>query len=355
MIAALRRRLPFIGLGGAATRTRIGLQFRGDQLALAQVTVDDKGAPRIERLAWTLAEAARRTEAIRRLAYSGLLRDAQVSIALSPGDYDVHQIQAPNVPAEELRDALRWQLRSTLPYAPEEAAIDFVRIPPPAATSDVPARPALLVVAAPRATIEQSVAPFITAGVDVHAVDIPEFAQRNLALLGPAPTDATGSVAWLSFDHDACLLTVQTRAGDICFTRRIHVAGANGRSDAIETDHTVGYLLERIATQVQRSLDVFERQSGQPTVTILTVGPHRHAAMIASELAQRLSIDAAVFEPARLFALTAEAPNADSPMWTDGLAALGVALRTDTAAMAAPRGSIASALASAFGSWRRAA
>jgi MSHA biogenesis protein MshI len=342
IVSQLRRRLPFAGLAAAGARARIGLQFRGDQLALARVTAPADGALRVDRLAWTLAETARRTESVRRLAHSGLLHDARIHLALAPGDYDIHQVQAPNVPADELRDALRWQLRGTLPYAPEDAAIDFVRVPAPAAEGEMPARPALLVVAAPRATVESAVAPFVAAGVEVHAVDVPEFAQRNLAALTPlrdgVAGSVTGSVAWLSFDHDACLLTVQTVAGEMSFARRIHVAGAGGAPAGIETDHTISYLIERIATQVQRSLDVFERQSGQPAVSVLTVGPHRHATAIAQELAQRLSLDAQTFDPTRVLQRAADVPGAESPMWSDGLAALGMALRFDADSSAAQRG-----------------
>lgn len=288
-------------------------------------------------------EAARRGEAVRRLAHTGALRDAQVHLVLAPGEYDLYQLPAPPVPDDELREALRWQLRGTLPYAPEDAEIDFVRIPAPVQEEVAStAKAAVLVVAAPRATVEQLAAPFVAASVSVHAVDVPEFAQRNLALLSPmSPNTRSGAqvpgcVAWITFDHDACVLTVQTSAGhpqpgELCFTRRIHIPGVSAvpSHGALDADHIVNHLIERVVTQVQRSLDVFERQSGQPPVTLLTVGPHRYDVSIAQTLADRLALVCSTFDPSAHLTVSRELPASESPLWADTLMALGAALRVE--------------------------
>lgn len=356
LLAAVRRFVPF-GSAAASLRTRIGIQMRGDALELARVNVTPGAMPRVEQLQSAHVEQARRGEAIRRLAHSGLLRDAQLRLVLTAGEYDLYQLPAPNVPEEELRDALRWQLRGTLPYAPEDAEIDFVHIPTPTQDADNASnKAAVLVVAAPRATVEQLVAPFTAVGVEVGAVDVPEFSQRNLAMLTPlspvmtstallgpstriglpAPTQTVGCQAWLSFDRDACVLTVQTGAGhamphELCFTRRIHIPGADGSgvNPAFDTDQSVNYLIERIVTQVQRSLDVFERQSGQAPVALLTVGPHRYGIAIAQTLSDRLALVCHTFEPDSYLQLVPGLPGNESMLWGNGLAALGAALRIE--------------------------
>lgn len=357
LFAAVRRQFPF-AQAAAVARAHVGLQFRGDQLALARLVMRESGAPLVEQLSIVPAEAARRGEAVRRLAHTGVLRDARVHLVLAPGEYDLYQLPAPNVPDDEMRDALRWQLRGTLPYAPEVAEIDYVRVPAPPEAADQAIKPGVLVVAAPRATVDELVAPFAAVGIEVHAVDVPEFSQRNLALLGAhGDIAADGCVAWLSFDADACVLTVQTGAnhpvsGDLCFTRRIHIPGANGAppNAVLETEHTVTYLIERIVTQVQRSLDVFERQSGQPAVLALTVGPHRHGAQVASELSDRLALACRTFEPARVLQTAADLPVADAHPWAEGLAALGAALRAENVAGSVKAG-LAGAIAQRLRAW----
>ncbi len=370
LLATVRRHIPF-GNAGRHSRTRIGLQLRGDYLALARIDARVDIAPRLEQLQWLHVEQARRGETVRRLAHTNVLRDAHICLVLAPGEYDLYQLPAPNVPDEELRDALRWQLRGTLPYAPEDAEIDFARIPTPMQSEpDTPTKAAVLVVAAPRATVEQLVAPFVAAGLEVGAVDIPEFAQRNLALLSPqspstrSGVSVPGCVAWLGFDYDACVLSVQTgtghaQAGELCFTRRIHIPGVhNPGHGALEAEHLVNHLIERIVTQVQRSLDVFERQSGQPPVTVLTVGPHRYDVAVAQTLADRLALMCHTFEADAHLKISRDVPATGSPIWADSLAALGAALRVERPLNVEHEGWAARAsqrLRSLAQSWRRAA
>jgi Tfp pilus assembly protein PilN len=118
--------------------------------------------------------------------------------------------------------------------------------------------------------------------VQVDAVDVPEFAQRNLAHGGSA--DPGKSDAWLAFDQDTFLLTVHCM-GELAFARRMLLPNA---ALSAETDaDPVAHFVERVVLQVQRSLDLFERQSGLPAVTQICIGPHPHAAAIADELRQR--------------------------------------------------------------------
>lgn len=345
MIAAVRRHMPFGKMAGGAYSC-VGMQLKGDQIALARVTANEGGVPKVTQLQWLHVEPIRRGEAIRRLAHTGTLTNTRICLTLAPGEYDIYQLPTPNVPEEELREALRWQLRGTLPYPPEDAELDFVRVPPSLSgqESATAAKPSVLLVAAPRATVEHLIAPFSAAGVHVHSVEIPEFSQRNLALLKSlwvnTQSAQTGTVpscvAWLSFDHDACVLTVQTgvahpSSSDLCFTRRIHIPNADGSVShgTIETDHTIQYLIERIVTQVQRSLDLFERQSGQPPVGLLTVGPHRFEALIAQQLADRLALNCQTFDPTTYLHLAEDLPQSGSPIWSDALSALGAALRVE--------------------------
>ncbi len=319
-----------------ASGARVGIQMRGDLLSLVRVRHESGQMPMIERLQHLDVELSRRADAIRRLAGIGVLRDAKVCVLLAPGEYDLYQVPAPNVPADEMRDAVRWQLRGTLPYSPEDATVDFVRVPPPAADAN-PSKPTLLVVAAPKATVEQTIAPFLAAGAELDSVDVPEFAQRNLAAL-VAANDGRGTLAWLSFDTDALLLTAQ-RQRDLSFARRIHLAGA-GTTVGVETETTAAHLVERIVTQVQRSLDLFERQSGQPAVSQLIIGPHRHGAQIARQLADRVALATREFDPEQSLRWAADVPTSGGG-WNECISALGAALRSEADATrqgAAPSG-----------------
>ena len=254
-----------------------------------------------------------------------------MTVLLTPGGYETQPVPAPAVPEAELREALRGQLRGALSFPPEQAALDFLRLPQAEG-----GRPTLLAVAARLATVDEAVAPFEDAGVEVDAVDVPELALRNL---GSRHAAAEGTQAWLAFDGDAALFTVQLGA-ELCFARRLqapaHVAATDADAQAQFAD--------RVATHVQRSLELFERQSGLPPVLQMTVGPHRQAGRIARALVDATGIDTRVFEwtaevesdPALLATCTADALEA-------ALLPLGAALRS--AAADARRAPLAALLA----------
>jgi len=299
----------------------VGAQWIGAELVLARVHRDFE-RPEIDQVTVVPAPQESRADLVRHLAQGDLLGSASVVLTLAPGQYDLHQVAAPSVPAEDLRDALRWQLRGSLSYAPEEAAIDFVHIPHGAESHN---KETLLVVTAHRPTIEAAVTPFSTNGVFVEAVDIPEFAQRNLARLS-APVEGTS--AWLGFERETCLLTAHVN-GELAFARRMLLPGAGHNAIDADTPDSVMHVTDRIVTQAQRTLDTFERQSGLPAVTRITVGPHRHAASITDALADRTGLVVTRFNARAAFDFGDHAANLANDLPAAALPAIGAALRVD--------------------------
>lgn len=343
-------------------RARVGVQVDDRRLAVVRVRAAMGDRPILEHVETVVsADSGVRAAALRRLAQAGLMRDAEVSLALSAGQYELHAINTPPVPEDELRDAVRWQLRGVLAYAPEEAAVDFSRLPQPAdAATSQAGRPQLLAVAARLVTVDAGVRALAECGVTVTSVDIPEFAQRNLSLLHAAPE---GCVAWLSFEADACLLTVQL-GGELCFARRFQaqgasllVAGAGGGagSDAAggEADSVTQYFIERVVVHTQRSLELFERQSGLPAVSQMWIAPHLCATQLAGTIVERTGVDTRVFavaeafEPGAAFLASTSAAQSN-PDW---LVAAGAALREAEAPVLRLPTSLRSLLGPLFAPW----
>ena len=184
---------------------------------------------------------------------------------LGGGEYQVFAVDALNVPAEELKTAMRWRLKDMLDFHIDDATIDVLAIP---VDKDVAARArhGLFAVAARNAVIEQRQNLFAAARINLSVIDIAETAQRNIA----AMVEPEGrAVAMLSFGNDGGLLTV-TFGGELYLSRRIDVSLAR----LLDADHDKKHAsFDKITLEVQRSLDHFDRQFHAINLARLVLAP----------------------------------------------------------------------------------
>lgn len=175
----------------------------------------------------------------------------QFTTLLAPGEYQMMVVDAPNVPADELKTAIRWRIKDALSYHIEDATVDVLQIP---AGKNGNARPqSLYAVAASNVTIQKRIALFDSAKIGLNVIDIPEMAQRNIAALFEEEGRA---LALLAFDDDGGLLTF-TSGGELYLARRIEIS--LGQLQDVNQNLRQQYL-ERVELEVQRSLDYFGRQ-----------------------------------------------------------------------------------------------
>jgi MSHA biogenesis protein MshI len=194
------------------------------------------------------------------------------------------------------------------------AAVRLARVEDPSTPAS------LLVVAAQRRAVAQAVQPLASAGIDVLAVDVPEMAQRNLLAMLPG---ADLGQALLSLDQSSGLLTV-IKQGELCFARRILMP----RSNAVEEEDPE-HVATRIATQIQRSVEVVERQSGLAPVQTVWIGPHPYAALIARCTVEQTGIDCPQLDLQAEVRFAGAAPDLASESAAGALLAIGAALRDE--------------------------
>ncbi|TFW10302.1 agglutinin biogenesis protein MshI [Oxalobacteraceae bacterium OM1] len=188
----------------------------------------------------------------------------QCTTALGNGEYQLLSVDAPNVPPDELKTAMRWRLKDLLDYHVDDATIDVLDVP---GDKSAPSRNhSMYAVAARNQIIQQRQELFSSAGIPISVIDIPEMAQRNISAL--LQEEGRG-VACLSFDADGGLLTV-TFAGDLYLSRRLDLGSAQ-LSGGTDEQMTARY--DRITLELQRSLDHFERQYPFITVGKLLLAP----------------------------------------------------------------------------------
>lgn len=188
-----------------------------------------------------------------------------VTTVLAGGEYQLLAVEAPNVPPEELKTAVRWRLKDMIDFHVDDATIDVIDIPP---DQNAPVRTShgMFAVAARNSVIEKRQNLFAAAKVGLSVIDIPDMAQRNIsALMEP---EGRG-IAMLSFGADGGLLTV-TFKGELYLSRRIDVT----LEQLLEADHDRKHAsFDKITLELQRSLDHFDRQFHFISVSKLVLAP----------------------------------------------------------------------------------
>ena len=191
---------------------------------------------------------------------------------LAPGEYQLLQVEAPNVPEDEMKAAVRWSVKDMLNFHVDDATIDILSIPTNQNFGE--RKKILYVVAASNELIKKRTELFERAHINLHIIDIPEMAQRNIAALYEHEGRA---LALLAFDETGGLLTI-TSDGELYLARRIDIS-CGQLQDANESLRQQYF--DRLELEVQRSLDHFDRQFNHLSVRRLLVSAPESAGLVA--------------------------------------------------------------------------
>ena len=279
---------PVFGLPqrAAQNKGRIGLVFASDHIAVA-IVARDRG-----QLSLTRCEILPVDSAAGPIAIAAVLRAAQlprlpVSTVLNPADYKLALVEAPDVPAAELRAAMRWRLKDTIDYKVEDAVIDVFEVPPPSRGGQ--GRMVYAVVARRNAVERNTDALLATPGFDV--VDVPELCLGNLVAAMP---DAAGGVALLHLGQTMATV-VLIRGSTFYFARQIDMKSASRATGVIDAAGPLDS--PNILLELQRSLDYYERQFDRPPITRLVVSPAGPSSdALATHLSRETGLEVTVLD-----------------------------------------------------------
>ena len=232
-------------------------------VAVAQV---DSGAarPRLRYAQHHAADEAQLTETLQRLARQHALGKAGCHTVMPLGGYSLLLIEAPEVPASELRAAVRWRIRELIDFHIDDAVLDVFDAPASGARGT---KTHLYVVVSRGSDVKQLADRLQDAGVGLSVIDIPELALRNIA--AQLPEDAQG-VALLYFGEQRGLIAL-CRNQTLYLARTLSIGQAR-LQEAVTDGQTAG-LFDSLALEVQRSLDYYDRHFQQAPITQLVVAP----------------------------------------------------------------------------------
>jgi MSHA biogenesis protein MshI len=270
---------------------------------------------------YPLAEVS--ASALEKVRKDAQLVDFKCTTLLSASEYQLMMVDAPNVPVNELKTAIRWKIKDSLNYHIDDATIDVLQIPSNKYGSDRPQ--SLYAVAASNETIRKRIELFEKAKIELGVIDIPETAQRNIAAL--FEVEARG-LAMLTFGDEGGLLTI-TCDGELFLARRIDIT--LGQLQDADENLRQQYQ-DRVELEVQRSLDYFDRQFHHiPVNRILLSAP----ASIGLDklLTSSLGIPVEMLDLAQGMDIFAVPELSDSEFASYALPVLGAALRQEKKAL----------------------
>ncbi len=255
-------------------------------------------------------------------------KDAQigqmpVTTLLAADEYQLLMVDAPNVPVNELKTAIRWKIKDAINCHIDDATVDVLLIPTNKYGGERPQ--SLYAVASSNETLRKRIAPFEKAKLDLNVIDIPEMAQRNIAALYE---DEGRGLALLSFSDEGGLLTI-TGDGEMFLARRIDIT-LGQLQDADEGLRQ--QFIDRVELEVQRSLDYFDRQFHHiPVSRMLVAAPQ--ALGLEGILSSALDLPVEKLDLALGLDIARIPELADGEFACHALPALGAALRQEKKAL----------------------
>jgi len=302
----------------------MAVALRPQQITLAHVVRGAAGSkPRLALLDSVARERGSEADDLARLRRSLGLQRYRCTTLLDHSAYQFVQVNAPNVPADELKSALRWAVKDSLDFPADDAVIDVLQVPADGAPTGRP--PLAFAVAARRQKVAERVQAFQRAKLRLKVIDVTETAQRNVAALFEQPGRG---LAMLAFHEHGGLLSF-TRDGELFASRHIDIAAsALALVDDNDTFRRDG-LFERVGLEVQRSLDNFDRQFSQIALQRVVVAAPVGAAALVNYLASNLYLPVEAADLTTVMDTDAFPALREPTAQSQWLEAIGIALREE--------------------------
>lgn len=292
-----------------------------DGITCARVRRDRDTTPSLELCAFLPVDntAVQGAEVARLVREHDLGRPQCVS-ALDLGSYSLLLVEAPDVPPNELRAAIRWRVKDLIDFHIDDAVIDVFDIPNQRATAN---RRMMYVVAVKAEWIKRMVNLLTNADLRLEVIDIPELAIRNIAAL--MPEDVAG-VAILHLGRQRGLITI-TRQSSLYLSRRIET-GYEALGGSLES---AAPRLDRITVEIQRSMDYYESNFSQPAISSLVLTPlPKVIPGVEKHLAEQLGIAVKTMDINQLIDVETPVP---AVVQSACIMAIGSALRLESKAL----------------------
>ena len=195
-----------------------------------------------------------------------------VNVVLAPSLYQTVQLERPNLPEEEIPQALRFNLRDLVPYAPADIVADYYE-----PETQLPGQNKINAVVADRIILEPVLAALHRISDNIVGVVCEEQAIAQLFSTHQSPFAVV-------YQHDSEPALLQVYQQGKLQVNRI-VRGLNQLSKLSADEIELG-AAGTLSVEVQRSADYFERQLRQrPIVDLILAFDSKHRQAFVTQIA----------------------------------------------------------------------
>jgi MSHA biogenesis protein MshI len=297
----------------------LAFAVHADRVEVAQVEQRAIGRPSI-RVCESYARKGSDVDMLRRLRGTLRANRYRCCALLSPGQYQMQLVEAPSVPPAELKSAVRWKLKDLLDYPVDQATVDVADVPQD--RSGAGRGHYVYAISARNEHIASRMKLFHDARMPLSAIDVPEMAQRNIARLFEQPDRG---LAMLVFGDYGGMLTF-TSGGELYMARQTDIS-LNQLTSLSQTARD--QVMERLALELQRSLDHFDRQFSYVTLSRLLLAPLPPELGVQEYLADNLYLPVQTFNLAEVIDLPGAPELREPDRQPFRLHILGAALREE--------------------------
>lgn len=242
---------------------RIGLGFTDKFVSIVVISAAAQGKPRVT-LAKVLQTNLLKDAELKQLVTQSSLKSLPCNVVLSAENYQILQVDKPNMPENEIKSSLKWKVKELIEYQVEHASVDGIDIP---GDPESPNRlPLMFAICARNNHLAEVSNAVLDAGLNLKSIDVHAMVQRNIASLLEYEQRA---IALVSILERGFLITF-TAKGELYHTRFIELDKGFLRN---LDDELFSNNFDRLVLELQRSLDSFDRQFPFLSINKLLVTP----------------------------------------------------------------------------------
>jgi len=257
---------------------------------------------------------AGRQAALREFVIKEDLIGTEVTYVLSPAEYHLSLMEAPQVAREEVSPAIRWLLKDSINYPIEEAIVDTFEVPYPRAKDNVKM---VYAIAMNKNRISAIETLLDASGLNLKYIDIPELALKNVIQDHPA---VLKGCVFIQLDRLGGKI-ILCRAEQICIARSFDLKLDGLGKNEIQDNA----ILETLALEIQRSFDYLNSVFRQSIQNVIVLAPSRvNSDLIQTSLKSSLGSEVALFKMEDYFSFETPLSEAEK---VESLIALGAVLR----------------------------